>query len=89
MLADLFLILAIVFLLAQQSSSISYNAELFAGNKVGAFAGDLGPAINASFRDLNDIWMDSVKKLYVSDQNNLRIRVISASKVVSTFAGLY
>jgi hypothetical protein len=81
-------ILTILSLLAGQSRAISYNAVLFAGNKVATYGGDLGPAIDASFKSPNALWMDTAKNLYVSDSSNARVRLISASKIVATFAGI-
>jgi hypothetical protein len=62
-------------------------ASVYAGNKVAAFAGDLGPAADASFSSPAALWMDTVKKLYITDYSNLRVRLISTSKIVTTFAG--
>jgi hypothetical protein len=62
-------------------------ASVYAGNKVATFAGDLGPAADASFNYPSTLWMDTVKNLYVADTFNYRVRLISASKIVTTFAG--
>ncbi len=80
--------IAVLALFAQQSvSQQTCLASVYAGNKVADFAGDLGPATDASFKNPNTLWMDTVKKLYLAETLNYRVRLISASKIVTTFAG--
>jgi uncharacterized protein (TIGR03437 family) len=47
-----------------------------AGNGHRGFAGDGGPAIEASFGDADGLAVDSTGNLYVSDFNNNRVRVV-------------
>jgi uncharacterized protein (TIGR03437 family) len=51
------------------------------------FSGDGGPAVSASFDLPYGVALDSVGNLYVSDQNNRRVRRIGVSGIVSTIAG--
>jgi hypothetical protein len=80
--------LAVLAFFVHQSIAQTSNAEVFAGSKVATFGGDDGQATAASFSGPSGVWMDTVKQLYVSDAVNNRVRVISASKIVTTFAGL-
>jgi hypothetical protein len=74
-------------LFAQRSTAQTFNAVLYAGNKVSGYSGDGGQATSASFTAITYLWMDTVKKLYLADLSNERIRMVSASKIVTTFAG--
>lgn len=58
-----------------------------AGNGVAGFQGDGGPAVNAEFNEPFRIAIDSGGSLYVFDLHNSRIRRITPSGVISTFAG--
>lgn len=59
-----------------------------AGNGREGEAVDGGPAIEAAFRGLGQIALDSVGNIFVVDINNLRIRRIDAvDGTISTFAG--
>ena len=58
-----------------------------AGDGVGRFSGDGGPATQAS---LNSPWrlaLDGAGSLYVADRNNYRIRRISSAGIITTVAG--
>ena len=57
-----------------------------AGNGTAGYSGDGGPASSAmlQFPSTVAVWNRSV---YVADQNNMRVRMISASGVISTIAG--
>ena len=46
-----------------------------------------GQGVNASFKDLDGITIDKTGNLYVVDKGNYKIRKISISGMVSTFAG--
>lgn len=59
----------------------------FAGGLAG-YAGDGGPALAARFSNIRGICLDTSGNLYVSDNNNNRIRKISAATgIVTTIAG--
>ncbi|HRH10260.1 MAG TPA: hypothetical protein PLU73_02045 [Bacteroidia bacterium] len=59
----------------------------YGGNGVQGFSGDGGLAINARLNHPNSIVVDNLGNLYVCDRLNNRIRVISPSGIISTFAG--
>jgi len=57
-----------------------------AGNGVGGFSGDGGPATNASLTPAG-VAVDAAGNLYVADTDNNRIRKVSPSGMISTVAG--
>ncbi len=58
-----------------------------AGSGIAGYSGDNGPALNASF-DYPAAITVAGNSLYVSDQNNDRVRVVNlTTDIVSTFAG--
>lgn len=59
----------------------------FAGNRREGFAGDNGPATQASFNGPVGIAFDASDNLYVADRNNRRIRRITPAGVITTVAG--
>ena len=58
-----------------------------AGNGVAGFGGDGGAAFNASLNFPRNVAVDPDGNIYVADRNNSRIRKISTSGVITTFAG--
>ncbi|WP_161499222.1 T9SS type A sorting domain-containing protein [Flavipsychrobacter stenotrophus] len=58
-----------------------------AGTGVSGFSGDGGPATNAQFTQLYGMALDTAGNLYVVDRGNNRVRKISTSGIVTTFAG--
>jgi uncharacterized protein (TIGR03437 family) len=58
-----------------------------AGNGVGAFSGDGGPAINASLNNPTAVAVDGGGVIYISDQFNQRIRKIALDGTITTIAG--
>lgn len=58
----------------------------YAGNGIRAYAGDGGPALDASFSNLEGLAVFGAK-LYVSDGGNDRIRVITAGAADYTLSG--
>ena len=59
-----------------------------AGTGKTAFGGDGGPAIEASFASPYDVALDSAGNLYISDQDNHRIRRIDRKTgIITTVAG--
>jgi uncharacterized protein (TIGR03437 family) len=59
----------------------------YAGNGNISFAGDGGPALSASFSNIQGLAVDSAGNLYIADTSNQRIRKVAPSGTVSTFAG--
>ena len=59
----------------------------YAGNGSSAFAGDGGQATSASISGALGITFDASGNLYIADQNNYRIRKVTAAGVISTVAG--
>src|SRR3954452_8201898 len=49
--------------------------------------GDGGKAIDANLRAPSDVAFDSAGNLYIADSNNNRIRKVTPTGVISTFAG--
>jgi uncharacterized protein (TIGR03437 family) len=58
----------------------------FAGNGVGGYAGDGGPAASANV-DPRAVVVDGAGNLYISDSVNGRIRKVNAAGIISTVAG--
>ena len=58
-----------------------------AGTGAAGFSGDGGPATSAQLRRVRDVAVDAAGNVYIADQENHRIRRVTASGVMSTFAG--
>jgi len=59
-----------------------------AGNGSASYAGDGGPATNASLNNPGDVAVDSAGNLYIADASNNRIRLVVASTgIIITVAG--
>jgi len=58
-----------------------------AGNGVGGYLGDGGPAISAQLKNPAGVAVDRSGNLYIADQSNLRIRKVDTSGRISTVAG--
>ena len=59
----------------------------FAGSGSSGFAGDGGAAASASFFNPAGLAVDNTGNLYIADNNNHRVRKVSAAGVISTVAG--
>jgi uncharacterized protein (TIGR03437 family) len=59
-----------------------------AGDATEGFAGDGGPAVNASINIPSDVAVDNAGNLYIADAGNNRIRVVNAAGIISTIAGI-
>ncbi|HSY17616.1 MAG TPA: immunoglobulin domain-containing protein [Candidatus Acidoferrales bacterium] len=59
----------------------------FAGNGTATYAGDGGPATNASLSRPQGIAFDAAGNLYIADRNNSRIRRVGIDGVIITVAG--
>lgn len=58
-----------------------------AGTGTPGFSGDGGPATAAKLDNALDVAFDSVGNLYISDQNNDRIRKVDTAGIITTVAG--
>jgi uncharacterized protein (TIGR03437 family) len=58
-----------------------------AGNGIGGFSGDGGPATSASLENVFGVSVDASGNLFIADYYNNRIRKVSTSGVISTVAG--
>ncbi len=61
----------------------------YAGSGSSGFGGDGGPATASSvgFYEPSDVSMDSYGNLYIADWHNDRIRMVTPTGIISTFAG--
>lgn len=58
-----------------------------AGDGYPGFAGDGGPAVRAALAYVTDVAVDDAGRLYISDTNNNRIRLVDRRGVIITIAG--
>jgi len=69
------------------SSQAMIMITTYAGTGTGGFSGDMAAAVNAQLNAPTDVLADSLGNLYISEQNNHRIRKIDANGNITTFAG--
>src|ERR1035437_476328 len=67
--------------------SVSGIITTVAGNGIQGFSGDGGPATSASFSEICGVVVGASGDLFIADLGNNRIRKVSASGIISTFAG--
>jgi hypothetical protein len=58
-----------------------------AGNGTSGYAGDRGPATNATLRSPNGVFVDNTGALFIADWNNHCIRRVLLNGTISTVAG--
>jgi sugar lactone lactonase YvrE len=63
------------------------HIQTIAGTGVLGFSGDGGPAVEAQLNTPTAVALDALGNLYISDANNLRIRQVSPSGIMTTVAG--
>ncbi len=59
----------------------------YAGNGVGGYFGDGGPATAAEFIQPWGLALDPLQNVYISDRDNNLVRVVNTSGIINTFAG--
>ncbi len=74
-------------LLAALSAHAQGIITTVAGNGTHGFSGDGGPATNASLWFPMGVAVDKAGNVYIADHYNMRIRKVSASGIITTFAG--
>lgn len=67
--------------------AVNGTISTVAGNGVPGFSGDGGLAVNAAIKTPTGVAVDKFGNVYIADADNNRIRLISPSGVISTFAG--
>jgi len=65
----------------------SGTLTLVAGNSRPGFSGDGGPATAAQLNTPQGLAVDAHGNVYIADQVNNRVRVVSAQGIINTFAG--
>ena len=68
--------------------SVSDTISTIAGNGTTIYSGDRGPATAAGFCSVESIAVDKFGNVYIANQCEFRIRKISPSGIISTFAGV-
>jgi len=63
------------------------NLTVVAGNSRAGFSGDGGPALQAQLNGPQGLAFDSNSNLYIADSVNNRVRMVSPTGVITTFAG--
>ncbi len=63
------------------------NISTFAGNHTYGYTGDGGPATSAELSYVLDVAVDAAGNVYIADQYNQRVRKVSTSGMISTYAG--
>ncbi len=58
-----------------------------AGNGLGGFSGDGGPATSASLASPDGVAVDAAGNLYIADTFNSRVRKVNTAGIISTVAG--
>jgi len=72
--------------LASSAPVAAYGASLFAGGEKG-FSGDGAEAQGARFNDAAGLAVDRAGTMYVADEHNHRIRMITSAGQITTIAG--
>ncbi len=70
-----------------KSGQTTGDIYTFAGNHTAGFSGDGGPATSAELYTPYDVAADSAGNVYIADYNNLRVRKVNTSGIITTYAG--
>src|ERR1700744_2066758 len=57
------------------------------GNGTAGYTGDGGPALAASLRNPNRVYVDGAGNIYIADAGNNVIRMVNTTGIISTIAG--
>jgi uncharacterized protein (TIGR03437 family) len=63
------------------------TSTIFAGNGIYAYTGDGGPATSSSLAYPTSVAVDSAGNVYISDEDNNRIRKVDPTGIINTYAG--
>jgi len=63
--------------------------RVIAGNGIGGFSGDGGPATSASINSSGGLAVDPAGNVYLADTSNSRVRKITPDGVITTVAGAH
>ena len=83
----LLVVLVPVLFLISRPALCQGTITTIAGNGSLAFDGDGGPAVNAALNHPRGLAVDASGNLYISDVDNMRIRLVSSAGTISTIAG--
>lgn len=64
------------------------NLTVVAGNGVGTYSGDGGPATSASLNSPEGMYLDGQGNIYIADTDNCVIRKVDATGTITTIAGI-
>lgn len=64
-----------------------FTIDTYAGTGTRGFSGDGGAATNATFNAPRNLVADAAGNLYINDRFNHRVRLVSPSGIVTTYAG--
>jgi sugar lactone lactonase YvrE len=74
-------------LFVMTSVAFGQKVTTFAGNGIGGYSGDGGPAASAEINNVTGLAADPAGNIYLADQSNNRVRKVGTNGVISTFAG--
>jgi sugar lactone lactonase YvrE len=69
------------------SSSSNIISTVTGSGGAGSYGGDSGPGTSAALYSPTGVYVDTTGKMFIADSGNNRIRVVSSSGIITTFAG--